>query len=96
LEFFLKGGCIVCMDYSNFSVNPNYFGLVDQFDGILNVLVLKFKQLKTEGFQPKNGFIFGFSYGAHLALHGSLKAYGNQSLGLMDGKRVAKILIEIV
>jgi predicted esterase len=44
------------------------------------------KQFKTEGFKPENGYIYGFSYGAHLALHGSLKAYGNQSLGLIDGK----------
>jgi hypothetical protein len=91
----MTGGCIICMDYSNFSVNPNYFALVDQFDSILNVLVLKLKQFKTEGFKPENGYIYGFSYGAHLALHGSLKAYGNQSLGLIDGKVYNSINISI-
>jgi hypothetical protein len=74
------------MDYNNFSKNPDYFGLVRQFDKIVNVLVLKLKQLKTEGFDPKNGYMYGFSYGSHLVAHGALNAFGSRTLGMIDGE----------
>jgi hypothetical protein len=74
------------MDYNNFSRSLDYFGLLDQFEKIGNVLVFKLNQLKTEGFDPDNGYMFGFSYGSHLVVYGALRAFGNQTLAMIDRK----------
>lgn len=55
------------MDYSNYSVNPNYFLLVPQFENISSILLRFMQQLEGENFQFENGFMFGFSFGAQLA-----------------------------
>ncbi|GAB0097672.1 hypothetical protein DMENIID0001_133370 [Sergentomyia squamirostris] len=63
-----RGGCIVCMDYSRFSKNPDYFGLVRQFDKIKAVLYDQLVEYKNSGLDPNDTYMFGFSYGAHLCL----------------------------
>ncbi|CAO1409365.1 unnamed protein product [Diamesa serratosioi] len=68
-----RGGCIIFMDYSNFSINPDYFYLVTQFPNISNVLLTKLNQLKEQGFDPDKGYMFGFSYGAHLIIDAATK-----------------------
>ena len=55
------------MDNYNYSKVPNYFVLVKNFPGISAVLLKKINQLLGEGFSSDKGFIFGFSFGVHLA-----------------------------
>ncbi|XP_059615284.1 lipase member H-like [Phlebotomus argentipes] len=75
-----RGECIVCMDYSRFSKNPDYFALVRQFDKINNVLYEQLVDYRRSGLDPSDMYMFGFSYGAHLCL---------QSAALL-GERVVK------
>lgn len=80
-----RGGCIITMDYSNYSVNPNYFLLVPQFENISSILLRFMQQLEGEGFDFGNGYMFGFSFGAHLALSTALK-FGVKRFKEIDGK----------
>lgn len=41
-----QGGCIIFMDYSNVSLNPNYFLLVEQFENISSILFRFMQQLE--------------------------------------------------
>lgn len=58
-----RGGCIIFMDYSNYSKNPNYFLLTPQFNNISDMLLRFMFKLETEGFDFDNGYMFGFSFG---------------------------------
>src|SRR5690349_7894692 len=80
-----RGGCIIVMDYSNYSVNANYFLLVPQFQNISTILQRFLRQLEDEGFNFENGFMFGFSFGAHLAIE-SAKNFGTKRFKEIDGK----------
>uniref|UniRef100_A0A182QGP5 Lipase domain-containing protein n=1 Tax=Anopheles farauti TaxID=69004 RepID=A0A182QGP5_9DIPT len=62
-----RGGCIACMDYSSFS-SGGYGGLVGVFRDIRDVLLHFLQQLRYEGVQYERTFLFGFSFGAQLAL----------------------------
>jgi acetyl esterase/lipase len=80
-----RGGCILCMDYSPFSKNSDYFALVRQFYDINDVLVDKLHALASAGFDPKNIFMFGFSFGGRLALSAGVK-FGEKRIGEIDSK----------
>lgn len=82
---FIRGGCIVCMDYSRFSKNPDYFGLVAQFPKILDVLYNQLDNYRRSGLDPNDMYMFGFSYGAHLCLQ-SAALLGEQVVKEIDGK----------
>ncbi|XP_053681239.1 uncharacterized protein LOC128732102 [Anopheles nili] len=62
-----RGGCVACMDYSSFS-SGGYGGLVGVFRDIRDVLQQFLQQLRFEGIQYERLFLFGFSFGAQLAL----------------------------
>jgi Lipase len=79
-----RGGCIICMDYSTFS-QSRYTVLVRRYRKILNVLRIKLVQLQLEKFLPINGYMFGFSFGAHLAVNAAIRGFGVQKLGELDG-----------
>lgn len=80
-----RGGCIIFMDYSNYSKNPNYFLLTPQFYNISDKLLLFMNQLDAEGFDFQNGYMFGFSFGAWLAIH-TAKRFGEKKFAQIDGK----------
>lgn len=80
-----RGGCIITMDYSNYSVNPNYFLLVPQFDNISTILLRFMRQLEGEGFDFGNGYMFGFSFGAHLAIT-TASNFGARRFKEIDGE----------
>lgn len=80
----VRAGCIYCMNYNNFSRHDDYFGLVRQFLPISEVLVEKLQQLENFGYDFDEGYMFGFSYGAHLALD-SLRRFGPGKLAALDG-----------
>lgn len=78
-----RGGCIICMDYSNHSVNFNYFHLVSQFKDIKKVLVDRLRLMDGDGFNFDNGFMFGFSFGGHVALESAIEL-GEQRFRMID------------
>lgn len=79
-----RGGCIIFMDYSNHSMVQDYFLLVRKFAALSQVLVEKLRQLETEGFDPDNLYMYGFSFGAQLAINAG-KLYGHQRIAEIDG-----------
>jgi predicted alpha/beta-fold hydrolase len=81
----VRGGCILCMDYRNFSRTLDYIGLVGNYYSIQTVLVNKLTQLKKEGFQPIKGYMNGYSFGANLVINSAILAFGNRNLGMIDG-----------
>lgn len=78
------------MDYSFYSKNPNYFGLVMDFEEIAKVLKKEFLEFEMEGHEPENSFFFGFSFGGQLTLevgrHISKLHSGNNLISRMDRK----------
>lgn len=80
-----RGGCIIFMDYSNYSLNPNYFLLVMQYDGISAVLLRFLRQMDGEGFDFSGGYMFGFSFGAHLAIN-TARNLGEKRFNDIDGE----------
>ena len=83
-----RGGCILVMDYHNYSKSPDYFTMYNQFDKIANVLYKKLFQILSEGFLPENGYMFGFSFGAHLVYDVGIKTNG--TIAKIDSKHKNK------
>ncbi|XP_052873365.1 pancreatic lipase-related protein 2-like [Anopheles cruzii] len=79
----VRGGCVYCMDYNNFSRHDDYFGMVRQFLPIGMVLVEKLHQLEDFGYDFDRGHMFGFSFGARLSLE-SLRKFGPGKMGSLD------------
>jgi hypothetical protein len=84
----VRGGCILCMDYRDYSITIDYAGLVKNYEGIESVLVDKLTQLKDEGFQPNKGYMYGFSFGAHLVINSAILVFAYRSFGMIDGNFV--------
>lgn len=80
-----RGGCIIFMDYGKIANVVNYFALIPHFANISAVLLKKLKQLESEKFDPANGFMFGFSFGARLVIDAASK-FGFQRIKSIDGK----------
>lgn len=57
-----RGGCVLFMDYSNFSIVPNYFQLTPHFRPIADTLYRKIMQINSND----RLFMFGFSFGSRL------------------------------
>lgn len=75
------------MDYYIYSQNPNYFALVNQFDGIVEVLTNKLRQFKKENFDPNKMFLFGFSFGAQMVLEAG-RRFGPKTIQQIDGRYI--------
>lgn len=73
------------MDYSNYSVNPNYFLLVPHFENISSMLLRFMLQLDSESFDFGKGYMFGFSFGAHLAIV-TARTFGEKRFKEIDGE----------
>lgn len=73
--------CSVLIEY--YSKNPNYLGLLKEFDGITNVFTDKLRQFVRSKFSLDN--IFGFSFGGQIVLEGG-RRLGKQSISWIDGK----------
>lgn len=74
-----RGGCILFMDYSNYSYVPEYLRLSAQFRSISNVLLKKVRQVGNY----ERLFMFGFSFGARLCFEVGAKI-GNQTIDRID------------
>ena len=79
-----RGGCIIIMDYAEYTTNPDYFLMVTQFEEIASVLYKKINQIIQEGFLLENGFMFGFSFGARLVFDVGVKFGGK--IKRIDGR----------
>lgn len=84
-----RGGCIIFMDYSNHSIVQDYFVLVNKFNQLSQVLVEKLYQLESQGFDPDNLFMYGFSFGAQLVINAG-NLYGDSRIAEIDGNHCAK------
>uniref|UniRef100_A0A336MRC7 CSON003936 protein n=1 Tax=Culicoides sonorensis TaxID=179676 RepID=A0A336MRC7_CULSO len=78
----IRGGCVLFMDYSKYSVG-DYGLLVSYFKSISDVLANQIKRLELLGYDPTNIFMFGFSYGAHLAMEAGFK-FGPRKISRID------------
>lgn len=78
-----RGGTIVCMDYSYFAQEENYFRLVRQFDSLAEVLKTKLKDLQDVGYHPDNMYLFGFSFGGQLVVEAG-KRFGTKKIKEID------------
>lgn len=74
-----RGGCVFFMDYSVYSIVPNYFTLVADKVGITNVLLKKMQQTN----RLQNVYCFGFSFGGRICPAAG-KLAGIQALERMD------------
>lgn len=75
------------MDYSAFSMNSNYYSLVQDFNGIATVLTKKLNAFQAISFDPNNIYIFGFSFGGQLALEAG-RRFGKMLIKQIDGNRL--------
>lgn len=57
-----RGGCVIFMDYSKYSIVADYFVLARRFDDISAILLKKVKQIGNYD----RLFMFGFSFGSRL------------------------------
>lgn len=79
-----RGDCVICMNYGVVG-STRYFGLVKNVDVLAEILVEKLLALEKLGFSPSNGYMYGFSYGARIAILAGI-IYGPQRLDEIDGK----------
>lgn len=83
-----RGGCIACMDYYAYAADSSlvgYINLFNNFFSISNVLLKKLNQFESNGFDPANGFLFGFSFGSQMAYNAG-RGFGGR-LAAIDGKK---------
>ncbi|XP_065080224.1 uncharacterized protein LOC135703043 [Ochlerotatus camptorhynchus] len=79
-----RDGCNMFMSYGNNSRVMNYFqDLYPNFDLLVNSLTRHLRRLEAVGFDPSRGFMFGFSFGANLALEAG-RRFGLQRIGRID------------
>lgn len=74
-----RGGCVIFMDYSNFSIVADYFVLTPHFHGIAEILLRKIKQIGNYD----RLFLFGFSFGSRLCFEAGARL-GNQRIERID------------
>lgn len=82
--------CFICFDYSHYGKNLNYFGLANQFWDIKGILVGTLRLMDQEGFKFEDGFMFGFSFGGHLALESAIDL-GEKRFKMIDSKFFIKL-----
>lgn len=73
-----RGGCIICMDYSEY--NTDYGFLLSNFRSISKLLTAKLETLKDLSFPSESAYLFGFSYGARLIAK-SANDFGPKKIG---------------
>ncbi|XP_055856125.1 uncharacterized protein LOC129919295 [Episyrphus balteatus] len=78
-----RGGCIICMDYELAASLPHYLMLTHHVNILAQILKDKLVELELRGYDPSNGYIFGFSLGARMAIRAGT-IYGYQRLGELD------------
>ncbi|XP_062558631.1 inactive pancreatic lipase-related protein 1-like [Armigeres subalbatus] len=78
-----RGGCIICMDYSKYSIDDYFNGLVPKFPLVVEAILGKLEELEVRGFDPANGYLFGFSFGAQSSIEAG-RRFGFRRIGRID------------
>ncbi|XP_017018561.1 uncharacterized protein [Drosophila kikkawai] len=63
---YYRGGCVICIDYSVVA-SLSYMRLYTNFDTLTGAIASIILTLIRQGFDPKRGYMFGFSFGGQLA-----------------------------
>ncbi|KAH8390395.1 uncharacterized protein LOC110191503 [Drosophila serrata] len=63
---YYRGGCVICIDYSVVA-SSSYMRLYTNFDTLTGAIASIILTLIKQGFDPKRGYMFGFSFGGQLA-----------------------------
>lgn len=79
-----RGGCIICMNFTTFA-NERYVRLVRSFDSIAHVLHIHLLELERIGFNLREGYMFGFSYGGRLVCEAA-RRIGIRIIKEIDGR----------
>lgn len=79
-----RGGTVICMDYSYFSMEESYFRLVRHFSSIAEVLKSGLRDLHQAGYDPEDMYLFGFSFGGQLVVEAG-KRFGTKMIKQIDG-----------
>uniref|UniRef100_A0A336MCU2 CSON015091 protein n=1 Tax=Culicoides sonorensis TaxID=179676 RepID=A0A336MCU2_CULSO len=88
-----RGGCVICMDYTNYSFTQNYKCLYNAFKEIRYSLYLFYLMLEKGGVQFKDLYVFGHSFGSQIALQASTMI-GNKRIGAIDACDPAGIFFD--
>lgn len=83
---FYRGGCVIFMDYSKYSIVKKYVKLLRKFSKISAVLLKKLRQLSAAGIEDDNLFMYGFSFGARLVIDAGVN-FGNNRIKQIDGNQ---------
>ena len=81
---YFRGGCVIFMDYFQFSNVQKYFKLLRKFSKISAVLLRKLRQLGDSGVNDDDLFMYGFSFGARLVIDAGVN-YGINRIKQIDG-----------
>ncbi|XP_016974040.1 uncharacterized protein LOC108040888 [Drosophila rhopaloa] len=63
---YYRGGCVICIDYSVVA-SSSYMRLYTNFNTLTGAITSIILALIKQGFDPKRGYLFGFSFGGQLA-----------------------------
>lgn len=79
-----RGGCVFVVDYCYYCAGATtYLNRPELFKGLQEEITGKYLLLESLGYSPKNGFVFGFSFGAILALESAYK-FGPKKIKRVD------------
>lgn len=79
-----RGGCVMLMSYGKDISSIDYYSeLMPHFHTLAEALANHLRRLELVGFDPRNGLMFGFSFGSHLALEAG-RRFGFQKLDRID------------
>lgn len=82
------------MDFSIFA-NDRYVRLVRHFDSIAHVLHIHLLELERIGFNLKEGYMFGFSYGGRLVCEAA-RRLGVRKIKDIDGWYALNFVFEVI
>jgi alpha-beta hydrolase superfamily lysophospholipase len=81
-----RGGCIILMDWTRFSNNPNYPSVIaNDYKKISNAVARRLKSLQADGVSPNNIFLYGHSMGARIFIDAAI-TFGPGQIGEIDGE----------
>lgn len=80
-----RGGCIIYAD-SSVVLSSDYLKALSNWAMVSKVITNRLRDMESEGIQPGNIFMYGFSLGARIVIDAAIQ-FGKQKIGLIDGKR---------
>jgi hypothetical protein len=81
------------MDFTAFSLRE-YGQLIWNYPAVSRGLTLKLERMVRNGFDPNNGYLYGFSLGAHIVLRAT-RRFGYQRIREVDGEQFVKNIVNL-